>query len=109
MRIPSSLTIGEQTSAYPAPSAQRNLVPRPEIRLTLCIVWTVSRELLLISACQSFGLGNWADIAEHIGSYRTKEEVEEHYLSTYIYSPNFPLPVSHSLADSQSSYKALHS
>lgn len=38
-------------------------------------------------------MGNWADIAEHIGSYRTKEEVETHYLETYINSPDFPLPV----------------
>jgi hypothetical protein len=51
------------------------------------------RELLLVSACQTFGLGNWADIAEHIGSYRTKEEVEEHYLATYVNSVESPMPV----------------
>jgi transcriptional adapter 2-alpha len=50
------------------------------------------RELLLIDACQTYGLGNWADIADHIGSYRTKEEVEAHYLSTYVASPTYPLP-----------------
>lgn len=62
---------------------------RHESHLTV----SLRRELLLISACQTFGLGNWGDIAEHIGSYRTKEEVEAHYLQTYIESPDFPLPV----------------
>ena len=38
------------------------------------------------------GLGNWQAIAEHIGT-RTKDEVEEHYRSVYINSPNWPLPV----------------
>jgi Myb-like DNA-binding domain len=52
-----------------------------------------SRELLLIDACQTYGLGNWADIADHIGSYRTKEEVEKHYYKVYLNSPNYPLPV----------------
>lgn len=33
-------------------------------------------------------------IAEHVGT-RTKEEVEEHYNSIYVDSPNWPLPVSH--------------
>ena len=53
-----------------------------------------TRELLLIDACQLYGLGNWADIAEHIGSFRTKEEVEEHYINTYVNGNIFPEPVS---------------
>ena len=32
-------------------------------------------------------------IAEHVGT-RTKEEVEEHYNSIYVDSPDWPLPVS---------------
>jgi hypothetical protein len=52
------------------------------------------RELLLIDACQSYGVGNWADIAEHIGSYRTKEQVEAHYLQTYLNPETFPQPAS---------------
>lgn len=51
------------------------------------------RELLLIDACQQYGLGNWMDIAEHIGSFRTKEDVERHYHFTYLQSPDFPYPV----------------
>jgi len=38
------------------------------------------------------GLGNWAAVAEHIGT-RTKEEVEKHYNRVYIDSLDFPLPV----------------
>jgi transcriptional adapter 2-alpha len=40
-----------------------------------------------------YGLGNWADIAEHVGG-RTKEECHDHYVQTYIQSEQYPLPVS---------------
>lgn len=39
-----------------------------------------------------YGLGSWADIADHIGGFRTKEEVRDHYINTYISSSKFPLP-----------------
>jgi hypothetical protein len=52
----------------------------------------VYRELLLIEGISQEGLGNWQMIAEHIGT-RTKEDVEEHYNSVYVDSPNWPLPV----------------
>ncbi|KAH8919540.1 hypothetical protein BT69DRAFT_1266545 [Atractiella rhizophila] len=45
--------------------------------------WGADEELLLIEACQTYGIGSWADIAEHVGT-RTKQEVEEHYLRVYI-------------------------
>jgi transcriptional adapter 2-alpha len=45
-----------------------------------------------LEGAESYGLGSWAEIANHIGGYRTKEEVRDHYISTYIDSPNFPLP-----------------
>lgn len=54
--------------------------------------WGADEELLLIEGCEIYGLGNWADIAEHIGS-KTKEECENHYMTVYINSPTFPLPV----------------
>ena len=37
-------------------------------------------------------MGSWADIADHIGGFRTKEEVRDHYINTYINSSKFPLP-----------------
>ncbi|KIY44569.1 SWIRM-domain-containing protein, partial [Fistulina hepatica ATCC 64428] len=54
--------------------------------------WGADEELLLLKGIQTHGLGNWKKIAEHVGT-RTKEDVEEHYLSVYINSPDFPLPV----------------
>lgn len=54
--------------------------------------WGADEELLLLEGIEIYGLGSWADIADHIGGFRTKEEVRDHYIDTYIDSPNFPLP-----------------
>ncbi len=53
---------------------------------------TPPRELLLLEGITLQGLGNWQAISEHVGT-RTKEEVEQHYYSVYVDSPNWPLPV----------------
>ncbi|EGV64092.1 hypothetical protein CANTEDRAFT_104789 [Yamadazyma tenuis ATCC 10573] len=53
--------------------------------------WGADEELLLIHGCETFGLGNWADIADHIGN-RSKEEVGEHYNKIYLESKDYPLP-----------------
>ncbi|KAJ9100114.1 hypothetical protein QFC19_005794 [Naganishia cerealis] len=45
--------------------------------------WGADEELLLITGLQQYGLGNWQDVAEHVGT-RYKEECEKHYLDTYI-------------------------
>lgn len=54
--------------------------------------WGADEELCLLEGAEVYGLGSWADIADHIGGYRDKDEVREHYIKTYIESPNFPLP-----------------
>lgn len=54
--------------------------------------WGADEELLLLEGAQIYGLGSWADIADHIGGYRDKDEVRDHYLQVYVDSPNFPLP-----------------
>ena len=54
--------------------------------------WGADEELLLLEGAEIYGLGSWADIADHIGGYRNKDEVRAHYIKTYIESPNFPLP-----------------
>lgn len=54
--------------------------------------WGADEELLLIEGAEQYGLGSWADIADHIGGYREKDEVRDHYIDTYINSSNFPLP-----------------
>ena len=46
----------------------------------------------MLEGAENYGLGSWADIADHIGGYRTKDEVRDHYITTYVDSPNFPLP-----------------
>lgn len=53
--------------------------------------WGADEELLLIQGCETFGLGNWQDIADHIGN-RSKEEVEKHYKEVYLDSDLYPLP-----------------
>lgn len=52
-----------------------------------CPDWGIDEELLLIDGCQLYGLGNWADIADHIGN-RTKDEVERHFVEVYIEGRN---------------------
>ncbi|CAK9435665.1 uncharacterized protein LODBEIA_P03920 [Lodderomyces beijingensis] len=53
--------------------------------------WGADEELLLIQGCETLGLGNWADIADHIGN-RSKEEVAEHYYKIYLESKDYPIP-----------------
>ncbi|CCK69384.1 chromatin-binding transcription regulator ADA2 KNAG_0C02730 [Huiozyma naganishii CBS 8797] len=53
--------------------------------------WGADEELQLIKGAQTLGLGNWQDVADHIGS-RDKEEVAAHYIQYYIDSPYYPIP-----------------
>jgi transcriptional adapter 2-alpha len=54
--------------------------------------WGADEELALLEGAETYGLGSWADIADHIGGYREKDEVRDHYINTYLDSPSFPLP-----------------
>ena len=54
--------------------------------------WGADEELLLLEGAEQYGLGSWADVADHIGGYREKDEVRDHYIGTYIDSDMFPLP-----------------
>lgn len=56
---------------------------------------------MLLEGAETYGLGSWADIADHIGGFRDKDEVRDHYLETYVDSPNFPLPKRCSPHDSE--------
>lgn len=53
--------------------------------------WGADEELALIKGAQTLGLGNWQDVADHIGS-RDKDEVYEHYVKYYINSEYYPIP-----------------
>jgi len=45
--------------------------------------WMAEEELLLLEGLEKCGFGNWTDIAEHIGSTKTPEEVDKHYEKYY--------------------------
>lgn len=53
--------------------------------------WGADEELLLVQGCETFGLGNWQDIADHIGN-RSRDEVKDHYFEIYLNSKEYPLP-----------------
>ncbi|CAD6499949.1 BgTH12-04054 [Blumeria graminis f. sp. triticale] len=63
--------------------------------------WGADEELLLLEGAEIYGFGSWADIADHIGGYRNKDEVRAHYQKIYLDSPNFPLPLRASPQDTQ--------
>ncbi len=54
--------------------------------------WGADEELALLDGIKMYGMGNWEDIAEHIGT-KTKQQVEDHYLEAYVNTPTCPLPV----------------
>ena len=54
--------------------------------------WCAEDELLLLEGIEMFGLGNWSEVADHIGS-KDKEQCEAHYFSAYIDVETCPLPV----------------
>ncbi|KAM0712045.1 hypothetical protein Q7P37_011139 [Cladosporium fusiforme] len=54
--------------------------------------WGADEELLLLEGAETYGLGSWADVADHIGNFREKDEVRDHYIKTYLDSAKFPLP-----------------
>jgi hypothetical protein len=52
--------------------------------------WTKDEELGLLESVDRFGLGNWKEVASHLGS-KDAAECEEHYLGTYVNAlPNLP-------------------
>lgn len=53
--------------------------------------WSADEELLLLEGIDQFGLGNWAEIALHVGS-KNKLKCEAHYNERYLMSPVAPLP-----------------
>lgn len=61
--------------------------------------WGADEELLLLEGLEVYGIGSWSDVADHVGGFRTKEEVCEHYIKTYIESSKFPLPENAALQD----------
>ena len=44
--------------------------------------WGADEELLLLEALEMFGMGNWSDVADHVGS-KNKTQCEDHYDAVY--------------------------
>ncbi|CAH8291288.1 unnamed protein product [Eruca vesicaria subsp. sativa] len=53
--------------------------------------WNADEEILLLEAISTYGLGNWKEVANYVGS-KTQTECIEHFNSAYMQSPCFPLP-----------------
>ncbi|KAJ3161878.1 Transcriptional adapter ada2 [Geranomyces variabilis] len=53
--------------------------------------WGADEELKLVTAIEHYGLGNWEQVAEQVGS-KNRVECAEHYHRAYINSDSFPIP-----------------
>lgn len=57
----------------------------------ICPDWNADEEILLLEGIEMYGMGNWAEVAEHVGT-KSKSECIDHYNTIYMNSPCFPLP-----------------
>ncbi|KAF5737328.1 transcriptional adapter ADA2b-like isoform X1 [Tripterygium wilfordii] len=57
----------------------------------ICPDWNADDEILLLEGIEMYGLGNWTEVAEHVGT-KSKEQCIDHYSTVYLNSPCFPLP-----------------
>ncbi|XP_057506712.1 transcriptional adapter ADA2-like isoform X1 [Actinidia eriantha] len=57
----------------------------------ICPDWNADEEILLLEGIEMYGLGNWNEIAEHVGT-KNKAQCIDHYNAIYMNSPCFPLP-----------------
>ncbi|XP_019426397.1 PREDICTED: transcriptional adapter ADA2b-like [Lupinus angustifolius] len=57
----------------------------------ICPDWNADDEILLLEGIEMYGLGNWTEVAEHVGT-KNKESCIEHFKNVYLNSPFFPLP-----------------
>ncbi|KAK4372758.1 hypothetical protein RND71_008142 [Anisodus tanguticus] len=57
----------------------------------ICPDWNADEEMLLLEGIEMYGMGNWAEVGEHVGT-KTKEACVDHFKDAYLDSPYFPLP-----------------
>lgn len=48
--------------------------------------WGADEEILLVESIRLFGLGNWADVADHVGT-KSAEDCESHYVAVFLAVP----------------------
>lgn len=73
---------GVELSHHKASHAYRVL--RPLDFVLFSPDWRADEELLLLEGCEQFGLGNWKDIAEHVGGCKDAQACETHYIQLYL-------------------------
>lgn len=61
---------------------------------------------MLVEGLEQFGIGNWEQISEHIGT-KSKEDCAAHYDRVYINSPEWPLPDMNIIFDIQSTRRTV--
>ncbi|GFP84885.1 transcriptional adapter ada2, partial [Phtheirospermum japonicum] len=57
----------------------------------ICPDWNADEEMLLLEGLEMYGLGNWNEVAEHVGT-KTKLQCIDHYDKIFMNSRCFPLP-----------------
>ncbi|KAL6561222.1 hypothetical protein OROMI_016823 [Orobanche minor] len=57
----------------------------------ICPDWNADEEMLLLEGLEMYGLGNWNEVAEHVGT-KTKSQCIDHYDKIFMNSRCFPLP-----------------
>lgn len=73
----------------------------------ICPDWNADEEILLLEAIEMYGFGNWAEVAEHVGT-KSKSQCIDHYNAIYMNSPCFPLPdLSHVMGKSREELLAM--
>lgn len=53
--------------------------------------WNADEEILLLEGVEMYGLGNWSEVADHVGT-KTQSQCYDHYMMAYMKSPCYPLP-----------------
>ncbi|KAL3699063.1 hypothetical protein R1sor_017085 [Riccia sorocarpa] len=53
--------------------------------------WNADEELLLLEGVESYGVGNWTEVSEHVGT-KIRAQCYSHYMTCYMDSPFSPLP-----------------
>lgn len=92
---------GEEINMPPETVHKRNHKYRVMDRVQEPILeesWNAEEELALLEGIRAYGLGNWVDVAEHVGS-KGKTKCEAHYLGCYLNAKTSPLPDTTQLAD----------
>ncbi|KAK1567827.1 hypothetical protein Q3G72_017200 [Acer saccharum] len=73
----------------------------------ICPDWNADEEILLLEAIEMYGIGNWNEVAEHVGT-KSKSQCINHYNAVYLNSPCFPLPdLSHVMGKSREELLAM--